>query len=231
MKPCRTVHRNGDASAKKRSYTATFERNEHGGYTVTVPALPGLVTEGRTLRGAKAMARDAIACYIAGLLKDGERIPKEREIYYKSAWRGRSEVEVTVPARFLRVPYNGAAHPQSDEKGLEAGANCQRFVYELLRRFGFEIGPMRSSDLWADRVYTRPVRRMRAFDILLFNHARVAWGAHVALYIGNGRGVHLSKAVGRPAIWPVSEFARREPYQTLVGIKRPIRRLDARLQR
>jgi hypothetical protein len=26
-------------------YTAFFEANENGGYTVTVPALPGLVTE------------------------------------------------------------------------------------------------------------------------------------------------------------------------------------------
>ena len=30
----------------QREYTAFFEANKHGGYTVTVPALPGLVTEG-----------------------------------------------------------------------------------------------------------------------------------------------------------------------------------------
>ena len=30
-------------------YTAFFEANEHGGYTVTVPSLPGLVTEGKDL--------------------------------------------------------------------------------------------------------------------------------------------------------------------------------------
>jgi hypothetical protein len=30
------------------AYTAFFEANEHGGYTVTIPALLGLVTEGRT---------------------------------------------------------------------------------------------------------------------------------------------------------------------------------------
>lgn len=71
MRPARTVQRDGQVSAGKLSYTALFERNEHGGYTATVPALPGLVTEGRTLREAKAMARDAIACYIAGLVKDG----------------------------------------------------------------------------------------------------------------------------------------------------------------
>ena len=34
-------------------YTAFFEANERGGYTVTVPALPGLVTEGRDLENAR----------------------------------------------------------------------------------------------------------------------------------------------------------------------------------
>ncbi len=31
------------------SYTPVFEPAEEGGYTVTVPALPGLVTEGGTV--------------------------------------------------------------------------------------------------------------------------------------------------------------------------------------
>jgi antitoxin HicB len=67
-------------ASRDYAYTVIFDRNEQGGYTVTVPALPGLVTEGRTLDEAKAMARDAITCYIEGLLKDGEPIPSEREV-------------------------------------------------------------------------------------------------------------------------------------------------------
>jgi len=60
-------------------YTAFFESNEGGGYTVTVPALPGLVTEGRNLEHARRMAKDAIRCYIEGLKKSKEKIPLERE--------------------------------------------------------------------------------------------------------------------------------------------------------
>jgi antitoxin HicB len=63
----------------QRDYTAFFEANEHGGYTVTVPALPGLVTEGKDLEHARAMAKDAIRCYIEGLKKAKEPIPVERE--------------------------------------------------------------------------------------------------------------------------------------------------------
>jgi len=36
---------------------------ESGGYTVTVPSLPGVFTHGETVEEALAMARDAIACY------------------------------------------------------------------------------------------------------------------------------------------------------------------------
>lgn len=61
-------------------YTAIFERNEYGGYTVTVPALPRLVTEGRDLEEAKFMAEDAIRCYVEGLKKSKEAIPYEMEI-------------------------------------------------------------------------------------------------------------------------------------------------------
>ena len=66
---------------KKRvhQYTAFFEANEHGGYTVAVPSLPGLVTEGRNMEHARSMAKDAIRCYIEGLKKAKEPIPAERE--------------------------------------------------------------------------------------------------------------------------------------------------------
>lgn len=61
-------------------FTAIFERNEDGGYTVTVPLLPGLVTEGKNLEDARLMAEDAIRCYIEGLRKTKEIIPVEKEI-------------------------------------------------------------------------------------------------------------------------------------------------------
>ena len=60
-------------------YTAFIEANEHGGYTVTVPSLPGLVTEGKDLDHARSMAKDAIRCYIEGLKKAREAIPVEKE--------------------------------------------------------------------------------------------------------------------------------------------------------
>jgi len=52
-----------------RRYTVLFEPAEEGGYVVTCPALPGLVTEGDTLEEARKMARDAIRGYLESLQK------------------------------------------------------------------------------------------------------------------------------------------------------------------
>ena len=50
-------------------YEAVFDPNGDG-YTITIPQLPGLVTEGKNLKEARQMARDAIRCYLEALLKD-----------------------------------------------------------------------------------------------------------------------------------------------------------------
>ena len=58
-------------------YTAVFEPAPERGYVVTIPALPGLVTEGDTMEEARAMVKDAIRGYIESLIKHGEEIPVE----------------------------------------------------------------------------------------------------------------------------------------------------------
>ncbi|HET6467450.1 MAG TPA: type II toxin-antitoxin system HicB family antitoxin [Geminicoccaceae bacterium] len=58
------------------AYTVLFEPDpEAGGYVVTCPALPGLVTEGDTLEEARAMAADAIRAYLESLRDDGLPLP------------------------------------------------------------------------------------------------------------------------------------------------------------
>ncbi|MBI2906536.1 MAG: type II toxin-antitoxin system HicB family antitoxin [Chloroflexi bacterium] len=50
---------------------------EEGGYSVTVPALPGCLAQGETLEEAMAMARESIAAHIQGMIEDGEPVPEE----------------------------------------------------------------------------------------------------------------------------------------------------------
>ena len=48
---------------KVLNYRVILTPDETGGYVVTCPALPGLITEGDTLEEARAMATEAILCY------------------------------------------------------------------------------------------------------------------------------------------------------------------------
>jgi len=64
---------------RQYEYTILLDPDEEaGGYTVTVPALPGIATQGDTFEEAIEMARDAIALYLEDLIADGEPIPTER---------------------------------------------------------------------------------------------------------------------------------------------------------
>ena len=48
-----------------------------GGYMVTVPALPGCITQGDDIDEAIAMAKEAIELYIEELQERGEKIPDD----------------------------------------------------------------------------------------------------------------------------------------------------------
>ena len=63
-------------TAAEYTYTVLFQPEPEGGYTVTCPALPGLVTYGETLEQARAMAVDAISGYLECLREDGAPTPE-----------------------------------------------------------------------------------------------------------------------------------------------------------
>ena len=56
-----------------------LEHNESGGYTVTVPLLPGCISEGDTKKEALANIEEAIELYIESLQEDSEPIPNFRK--------------------------------------------------------------------------------------------------------------------------------------------------------
>jgi len=57
------------------NYRILLRKEPEGGYTVTVPTLPGCVTFGETVEEAIAMAREAIELYLEDLREKGEEIP------------------------------------------------------------------------------------------------------------------------------------------------------------
>ncbi len=65
------------AEQQSYHYTVYFEPQTDGTFAVVFPAFPEIVTFGRTLDEARAMAPDALRCHLEGLRKDGEPIPAE----------------------------------------------------------------------------------------------------------------------------------------------------------
>lgn len=61
----------------KRNFKVIFEHNEEGGYTVTVPALPGCITEGDTVEEAMENAKEAITGFIEALKLQGQHPPEK----------------------------------------------------------------------------------------------------------------------------------------------------------
>ena len=61
-----------------RRYTVMLTPDPvEGGYSVSVPALPGCYTQGDTLDEALENARDAIRLYLEDVVASGEPVPEE----------------------------------------------------------------------------------------------------------------------------------------------------------
>lgn len=59
------------------TYKIHLHKEQEGGYTVMVPALPGCITYGNDIDEAMAMAREAIEVYVEELQSRGEIVPDD----------------------------------------------------------------------------------------------------------------------------------------------------------
>ncbi len=77
------------------------------------------------------------------------------------------------------MPFDGSRYPTPRTLSpIEEGGNCQRYAYEVLAQFGYRIGDLRSSQLWADTHTTSHVRAdgLTPLDLVLFNATADAYG-------------------------------------------------------
>ena len=59
-----------------RHYIALIHKDANSDYGVSFPDLPGVISAGRTLDEARAMAAEALAFHLEGLAEDGEAVPE-----------------------------------------------------------------------------------------------------------------------------------------------------------
>ena len=62
-------------ASREYEYEVMLMPEQDGGYSVTVPALPGCVSQGETRAEALAMIREAIELYLESLEAHGDPIP------------------------------------------------------------------------------------------------------------------------------------------------------------
>jgi antitoxin HicB len=60
-----------------KTYRILLQKEEEGGYTASVPVLPGCITFGENIDHAIEMVKEAIELYIEELVSRGEDIPDD----------------------------------------------------------------------------------------------------------------------------------------------------------
>jgi predicted RNase H-like HicB family nuclease len=59
-----------------RQYIGLIHKQADTDYGVSFPDLPGIATAGKSLDDARAMAAEALAFHIEGIVEDGEAVPE-----------------------------------------------------------------------------------------------------------------------------------------------------------
>ena len=62
---------------KQLTYKVLLNPEAEGGYTATVPSLPGCITYGETVDEAILMVKEAIGLYVESLVAHNEKVPDE----------------------------------------------------------------------------------------------------------------------------------------------------------
>ena len=66
---------------KQNTYRVLLNKEPEGGFTVSVPTLPGCITYGDTMEEAVANVKEALELYLESLAAHGEPIPTEENTF------------------------------------------------------------------------------------------------------------------------------------------------------
>ncbi len=133
--------------------------------------------------------------------------------------------KLKISKHFREVKYKRSRIPGVErQKDLWLGANCQVYAYEFLKEFNRIIPNFRSKELWEDHIYTKKIEKdFLEFDIMLYNIKNESFGAHIGLYLGENKVLHLSKDNKTPMIESHESLLSQEKYRYFIGAKRVIK--------
>ena len=119
-----------------RHYIALIHKDPDSDYGVSFPDLPGVVTAGTDLDDARAMAAEALALHLEGMLEDGEAVPEPSSLEEIMAdAENRDGVAVLIPA------------PAADVKTVRVNVTFPEDVLSEIDRYAEQHGFTRSGFL------------------------------------------------------------------------------------
>lgn len=123
-------------------YIALIHKDPGSDYGVSFPDLPGVITAGRTLDEAQALAEEALAFHLEGLIEDVDLLPEPSSLEtIMSQSQNRDGVAVIVAARTdrpasVRVVIS-LAHPllvEIDRRARERGVSRSAFLSQAAKQ-------------------------------------------------------------------------------------------------
>jgi predicted RNase H-like HicB family nuclease len=128
-----SMKRNNSSQRALVAYLCHFRPEPEGGFTVTCPKLPPVVTYGETLEEAQANAREAIKLCLEVMREDGQPIPPPRpgsRLADRSAGAGRHHGRMRALRAlvlFGECPPRKGAHAQNTLSVTPAKAGVQGY--------------------------------------------------------------------------------------------------------
>jgi predicted RNase H-like HicB family nuclease len=122
------------------NYIGLIHKDRNSDYGVSFPDFPGVITAGKDLDEARAMAEEALALHIEGLVEDGEAIPEPsalEEIMVDPDNQSGVAILVTVAAsatRRVNITMSEEVLAQIDRYAREHGLSRSGFLVQAAKK-------------------------------------------------------------------------------------------------
>ena len=123
------------------NYIGLIHKDKKSDYGVSFPDFPGVVTAGKDLDDAHAMAEEALALHIEGMIEDGEPVPEPSSLETVMADKANKgavvivvAAAVTSVARRVNVTLPEDVLAQIDRYAREHGLSRSGFLVQAAKK-------------------------------------------------------------------------------------------------
>jgi predicted RNase H-like HicB family nuclease len=114
-------------------YPAIFHKNSNGSYTILYPDLPGCISEGKSLKNAFFMAKDALKQWLTYLRDKKTEIPSASTLEDIKVSEGEFVNLISAEVKDENAVKRTVSIPKwMDEKAVQSGLSLSRVLQDAL---------------------------------------------------------------------------------------------------